>query len=147
MKHAMSETSRRRALQETYNTEHGIVPTTIVRAIMNINPASGTIDYLAIPKTPKGKNPLDADLDIGEKLQALRLEMFQAAENLEFEKAARMRDELKRLEGEAGGTSLAERPDEPYAAKRKKGGRAASGVRASVSVGAPKRATRKFKPR
>jgi excinuclease ABC subunit B len=147
MKHAMSETSRRRALQETYNTEHGIIPTTIVRAIMNINPASGTIDYLAIPKTPKGKNPLDADLDIGEKLQALRLEMFQAAENLEFEKAARMRDELKRLEGEAGSASLAERPDEPYAAKRKKGGRAASGVRASVSVATPKRATRKFKPR
>jgi excinuclease ABC subunit B len=147
MKHAMSETARRRALQETYNTEHGIIPTTIVRAIMNINPASGTIDYLAIPKTPKGKNPLDADLDIGEKLQALRLEMFQAAENLEFEKAARMRDELRRLEGEAGGASLAERPDEPYAAKRKKGGRVASGVRASVSVTTPKRATRKFKPR
>jgi excinuclease ABC subunit B len=145
MKQAMEETARRRSIQEAYNIEHGITPTTIVRAIMNINPASGTIDYLAIPKTPKGKSPLDADVDIGEKLQALRLEMFQAAENLEFEKAARMRDELKRLEGEAGGTSVAEGPYEPYATKRKKGGRVPSGVRPSVT--APKRATRKFKPR
>jgi excinuclease ABC subunit B len=145
MKFAMDETARRRSLQEAYNTEHGITPTTIVRAIMNINPASGTIDYLAVPKTPKGKSRLDADVDINEKLQALRLEMFEAAENLEFEKAARMRDELRRLEGEAGGTSVAEGPYEPYAAKRKKGSRASSGVRASVT--APKRATRKFKPR
>jgi excinuclease ABC subunit B len=145
MKHAMEETARRRSLQETYNTKHGITPTTIVRAIMNINPASGTIDYLAIPKTPKGKSPLDADIDISEKLQALRLEMFEAAENLEFEKAARMRDELKRLEGEAGGSSMAEGPYEPYGSKRKRGGRLPSGVRPSVT--APKRATRKFKPR
>ena len=112
---------------------------------MNINPASGTIDYLSIPKTPKGKSALDPDIDISEKLQALRLEMFEAAENLEFEKAARMRDELKRLEGEAGGTVSGEGSFEPYAAKRKKGGRVASGVRTSVT--APKRATRKFKPR
>src|SRR5579862_1023059 len=41
MKTAIGETDRRRALQVAYNTEHGIVPTTIVRSIMNINPASG----------------------------------------------------------------------------------------------------------
>ena len=41
------------------------------------------------------------EVDIGERLAAMRLEMFQAAENLEFEKAARLRDELKRLDYEA----------------------------------------------
>src|SRR5271166_5622634 len=49
MKHAMDETTRRRAVQRQYNTDHGITPTTIVRAVMNINPASGTIDYLNVP--------------------------------------------------------------------------------------------------
>jgi excinuclease ABC subunit B len=108
MKRAMDETERRRTIQEAYNAEHGITPTTVVRAIMNINPAAGTIDYLAVPKTPKGKSALDADVDLGEKIQVLRLEMFEAAENLEFEKAARLRDDLKRLEGEAGVAVLAD---------------------------------------
>ena len=55
MKSAMEETTRRRALQEAYNVEHGIVPPTVVRAIMNINPASGTIDYFNVPKLPEGR--------------------------------------------------------------------------------------------
>jgi excinuclease ABC subunit B len=143
MKHAMEETDRRRSIQEAYNKEHDITPATIVRAVMNINPAAGTTDYYAVPKTPKGQNPLDADVDPSEKIQALRLEMFEAAENLEFEKAARLRDELKRLEGTTG-ESIAEGPYEPYTNKRKKGSRG-SGVRASV--GAPRKPARRWKPR
>jgi excinuclease ABC subunit B len=145
MKHAMDETDRRRAIQEAYNLEHGITPATIVRAVMNINPAAGTTDYYAVPKTPKGKDPLDADVDPSERIQALRLEMFEAAESLQFEKAARLRDELKRLEGSAASESMESGTYEPYAAKRKKGSRAPSGVRASA--GAPKKAARKWKPR
>jgi excinuclease ABC subunit B len=145
MKHAMDETDRRRKIQETYNEEHGITPATIVRAVMNINPAAGTTDYYAVPKTPKGKNPLDADVDPSEKIQALRLEMFEAAESLQFEKAARLRDELKRLEGSSASDAMDSGAYEPYGGKRKKGGRAASGVRASA--GAPKKAARKWKPR
>jgi excinuclease ABC subunit B len=147
MKQAIEETGRRRTLQEAYNLKHGITPTTIVRAVMNINPAAGTIDYFSVPKTPKGKSALDTDMDVGEKIQALRLEMFEAAENLDFEKAARLRDELKRLQGAtaAAGGSVAEGPYEPYVAKRKKGGRVPSGVHSTIT--APKRTTRKFKPR
>jgi excinuclease ABC subunit B len=150
MQRATEETDRRRTIQEAYNAKHGITPTTVVRAIMNINPAAGTIDYLAVPKTPRGKSALDADVDISERIQALRLEMFEAAENLEFEKAARLRDNLKRLEGDAGVTALADAAYEPYVGKSKKGGRGAKRGGANeegAAVSAPKRATRKWKAR
>ncbi len=103
MKRAMSETDRRRVIQEAYNKEHGIVPATVIRAVMNINPASGTTDYFEIPKIPKaGKNGKVADVDTSEQIRAMRTEMFTAAEALDFERAARLRDELKRLEAIAG---------------------------------------------
>ena len=144
MKQAIEETSRRRTLQEAYNAEHGITPTTIVRAVMNINPAAGTIDYFTVPKTPRGGSARGGDVDASEQIQALRLEMFEAAENLDFEKAARLRDELKGMQGTAIGGSGTDAPYEPYGTKRKKGGRAAGSASA---VTTPKRTTRKFKPR
>ncbi len=128
MKYAMDETNRRRALQEKYNEEHGIVPTTIVRAIMNINPASGIIDYLNIPKygpgTHGGNGASKEDVDLSEQIQAMRLEMFNAAEALEFEKAARLRDELKKLQALAGGTNDgAGESYEPYGKPKKSSAR------------------------
>jgi excinuclease ABC subunit B len=124
MKGAMEETNRRRAVQERYNIDHGITPTTVVRAIMNINPASGTIDYLNVPKVRKGAHGDSAEStnDIEERIAAMRLEMFTAAEELDFEKAARLRDELKRLQGVAG-TSHDSKPPvaafDPYASGKK----------------------------
>jgi len=147
MKRAIDETARRRTLQEKFNTEHGIIPQTVVRAVMNINPASGMIDYLNIPKAPKGKGVEEGDIELGEKIAAMRLEMFTAAENLEFEKAARLRDELKRLEGLAGdaaGGALAERGFEPYGAKRKKSGTRARTTAPPAGFAAKRR---KWKPR
>ena len=146
MKYAMSETARRRTLQGKYNEEHGIIPTTIIRAVMNINPAAGTIDYFNVPKTPKaGAGGKIEDADLGEQIQAMRLEMFASAENLEFEKAARLRDELKRLEGLAGpNVSSDAGVYEPYGTKRKKSG--ARPAKAPKSFATQKRASRKFKP-
>jgi len=104
----MDETDRRRVIQEAYNKEHGIVPATVIRAVMNINPAAGTTDYFEIPKVPKpGKNGKIADVDISEQIRAMRTEMFTAAEALDFERAARLRDDLKRLEGLAGKDGIA----------------------------------------
>lgn len=123
MKQSIAETERRRTLQDAYNKEHGITPATVVRAVMNMNPESGVIDYLNIPKAKKGAAPEGEDLS--EQIQALRLEMFAAAENLDFETAARLRDQLKRLEGLGGVAEGAAAPDagyEPYGAKRKKSG-------------------------
>jgi excinuclease ABC subunit B len=126
MQFAMAETARRRILQEKYNTDHGIIPTTIVRAVMNLNPASGTMDYFHVPKSQKygAGAPAKTEEDLSEQISAMRLEMFTAAENLEFEKAARLRDELKKLEslaGVDGAKAIASEVAafEPYAAKRK----------------------------
>jgi excinuclease ABC subunit B len=143
MKTALGETNRRRAVQEQYNIDHGIIPQTVVRAIMNINPASGTIDYLNVPKIPRGDRPDargGAEGDIEERIAAMRLEMFTAAEGLDFEKAARLRDELKKLQGLAGaGTQGAqgaeETPFNPYAStkKAKRGARGAVKAKAAPS--------------
>ncbi len=122
MKFAMEETARRREMQGKYNTEHGIVPVTVVRAVMNLNPASGTMDYFNVPKTQKYGTTRAApktEEDLSEQIAAMRLEMFTAAENLEFEKAARLRDELKKLQALAGAEPAANDVTtfEPYAAK------------------------------
>lgn len=144
MKQAMDETARRRVIQEKYNTDHGIIPQTVIRAVTNLNPASGTTDYFEIPKVPKsGARKSEggkSDVDLTEQIRALRTEMFTAAENLEFEKAARMRDELKRLEALAGsgeadaGTSTYN----PYEASPKK-------AKASARSSEPKKASAKRK--
>ena len=158
MKQAIEETNRRRALQEDYNKEHGIVPQTVVRAVMNVNPAAGTIDYLNVPKLGRGgkAHSLAETDDLAEKIAALRLEMFTAAENLEFETAARLRDELKRLES-ASGFNASDAPPasgvsyEPYANKKGKrttrgsGAKGKMGAPAAKSPAAQKRASRKFR--
>ena len=155
MKRAMEETNRRRAVQREYNAKHGIVPQTVVRAIMNVNPASGTIDYLNVPKLPRGERPAagaPGESDIQERIAAMRLEMFTAAENLEFEKAARLRDELKKLqamagdgEGGAANANGSGAAFDPYASsgKRKSG---AVGKRGTAKAGM-QRNGRKFKTR
>ncbi|MEZ4229668.1 MAG: excinuclease ABC subunit UvrB [Polyangiaceae bacterium] len=112
MKFAMDETNRRRAIQQAYNAEHGITPETVRRAILEVSPSAGTSDYYAVPKGPsknkdgKGGTPAD-EAALAERLEELRQEMFSAAENLDFEKAARCRDDIKRL---TGGASPAEAP-------------------------------------
>ncbi|WP_394826307.1 excinuclease ABC subunit UvrB [Pendulispora albinea] len=160
MKQALEETSRRRAIQEAYNEEHGITPQTVVRAVMNVNPAAGTIDYLNVPKLGRGgkaESAAEAD-DLAEKIAQLRLDMFAAAENLEFETAARLRDELKRLEGLAGTNADAPPASgvsyEPYANKRgkrtargaAKGGKPGEKGRSSTAApSASKRPARKYR--
>jgi excinuclease ABC subunit B len=139
MNQAIGETNRRRELQTNYNIEHGITPATIKRAILEISPSSGNTDYYAVPRRKAGSAEApatngDSEADLAERIQAIRQEMFAAAENLKFETAARLRDELKRLQGGASDAVLAasaasaspapgrRRSDRPPAAKR---GRAA----------------------
>jgi len=113
MKFAMSETDRRREVQKAYNVEHNITPETIKRAILDINPASGQTDYYAVPRSSSaakkgGASEALPEAELFERIEALRQEMFAAAENLEFERAARLRDELRKLQGGNGSTETAE---------------------------------------
>jgi excinuclease ABC subunit B len=152
MAHALDVTARRRVLQEKYNTEHGIIPTTIVRSILNVNPASGATDYYDIPRSRSGdKRAPSAEEDLAERVTELRAQMFAAAENLEFEKAARMRDELRGLEGKT--TASAPEPEaaagyNPYASKRKTGTRLKSSKPTSDQKNwkAKQRRSSKWKP-
>ncbi|HEY6877006.1 MAG TPA: helicase-related protein, partial [Polyangiales bacterium] len=93
---SIEETTRRREKQRAYNTEHGITPRTVVRAIKSFDPSMGQGDYLAVPG-PAAKG--DETRDLGEQLEMLRSEMLLAAEALDFERAAQLRDQIRKLEG------------------------------------------------
>ena len=99
MRRAINETERRRERQQAYNEEHGITPATIKKNVEDVLSGlyQGDVDMnrvtAQIEKPLHGAN-LEAHLD------GLRTEMRKAAENLEFEEAARIRDEIKRLEAE-----------------------------------------------
>ncbi|UQA61812.1 excinuclease ABC subunit UvrB [Polyangium aurulentum] len=109
MRRAIQETNRRRERQEAYNIEHNITPATVTKAILDLSPTSGGRDYYAVPKgrnAANAKGPADPAMDAAERLEALRQEMFAAAESLEFEKAARLRDQIRMLKGEMSGEDV-----------------------------------------
>ncbi|CUH39388.1 Excinuclease ABC subunit B [Jannaschia seosinensis] len=97
MERAMAETDRRRTKQMAYNETHGITPATVRKNVEDVLAGlyKGDIDMnrvtAKVDKPTTGGN-LQAHLD------AMREQMRKAAENLEFEEAARLRDEVKRLE-------------------------------------------------
>ncbi|WP_299284031.1 excinuclease ABC subunit UvrB [uncultured Tateyamaria sp.] len=97
MERALSETNRRRAKQEAYNLEHGITPETVKKNVEDVLAGlyKGDTDQSRV--TAKIDNPL-AGGNLQTVLDGLRTDMRKAAENLEFEEAARLRDEVKRLE-------------------------------------------------
>ena len=131
MREAMDETARRRAVQNAYNEVHGIVPQTTVRSIDWSNPAMGAGDHLRIAATRGEEN---GEGDLGVRVDSLRARMLEAAEALDFEKAARLRDELRRLEGEVPGEQAA-RSYDPYHRTQKKAQRGAGEAIAKPAAG------------
>ncbi len=97
MQRAMEETERRRERQIAYNEEHGITPATVKKNVEDVMAGlyEGDVDMARVTATVD-KPLIGANLQ--SHLEGLRNEMLQAAENLEFEEAARLRDEIKRLE-------------------------------------------------
>ncbi|MGR3565816.1 MAG: excinuclease ABC subunit UvrB [Heliomarina sp.] len=97
MERALSETDRRRAKQIAYNEEHGITPETVRKNVDDIMAGlyQGDVDMNRV--TTKIDTKL-AGGNLQAVLDGLRTDMRKAAENLEFEEAARLRDEVKRLE-------------------------------------------------
>ena len=97
MERAIGETERRRAKQIAYNEEHGITPETIRKNVEDVLAGTfeGDVDMNRV--TAKVDKPVAGD-NLQAHLDGLREDMRKAAENLEFEEAARLRDEVKRLE-------------------------------------------------
>jgi excinuclease ABC subunit B len=108
MEYALSETERRRTLQAAYNAEHGITPESTTRALHALTPDTGGSDYVSVPLRDAG----DAQT-VAERADALRSEMLLAAEQLDFERAAALRDALTQLE-----KGLAPRGEQPGPASR-----------------------------
>jgi excinuclease ABC subunit B len=99
MQAAIDETNRRRAIQLAHNEKHGITPETIVKAIRDLamhkeNEAKKQVRHYDVKKVPKD--------EIQRLIRSLEAEMDLAAQNMEFEKAAELRDEIDLMKEEAG---------------------------------------------
>ena len=97
MRAAMGETDRRRALQAAYNEEHGITPQSIVKAIDEVMSSVYERDYMTPAATVDGTERFRNQQQLDAYMASLQEEMRAAAANLDFEKAASLRDKIKRL--------------------------------------------------
>jgi excinuclease ABC subunit B len=115
MERMIGETERRRALQQAYNEEHGITPTSIVKSIDQVKQGTTIADHKREPtesrgwfysgpeQLPKAADPVVRYLTLDQKrelVKQLRGEMLEAAQALDFEKAAELRDLIMQLETE-----------------------------------------------
>ena len=92
MERAMNETNRRRALQEAYNKLHGITPQSVKSTVQAL---------IRITDSMKDHKPDDmSDEELQELMKSVEDQMLSAAKDLDFERAAKLRDELFRLKGE-----------------------------------------------
>ncbi|MBW1987910.1 MAG: excinuclease ABC subunit UvrB [Deltaproteobacteria bacterium] len=96
MKRAMDETMRRRAVQERYNEEHGITPATIQKEIRAVFDSVFEADYVTVPVAEETSRYAGRD-ELEKLIASLEKEMREAARELSFEKAARLRDEIAGL--------------------------------------------------
>jgi excinuclease ABC subunit B len=98
MKTAIEETNRRRRIQEEFNRKHNITPETIKKKIRDIRESIYERDYWTVPLVAEEKEEYVPLENIDETIEKLRKEMRKAAQELEFEKAAVLRDKIKELQ-------------------------------------------------
>jgi excinuclease ABC subunit B len=97
MRAALDEMARRRVLQEAYNREHQITPQSIVKEIDDVLSSVYERDYLTVPAVSEKAEKFATRADLEAHMAALQAEMRAAAANLEFERAALLRDKLNAL--------------------------------------------------
>ncbi len=100
IRRTLDETNRRRELQERYNEEHGVTPTTIVKSISSLRDSIWEKDYVTVPLRDELAEPAIPAHELPELMESLRREMRKAAAALDFERAAVVRDRLRELEAE-----------------------------------------------
>ncbi|NLY76256.1 MAG: excinuclease ABC subunit UvrB [Firmicutes bacterium] len=96
MRRAIDETNRRRQKQLKYNQEHGITPESVRKAVRDLISAEQAAEEKV--EYEVGRNPQLTPDEIREKIKTLETEMLKAASKLEFEKAAELRDEMRKWE-------------------------------------------------
>jgi excinuclease ABC subunit B len=96
MRQALDETDRRRTIQQAYNAEHGITPTTVKRNITDLQMAVVEADYITVPIAADEGAEYQPE-QLPEIVAALEAEMKEAARALDFEKAAQLRDRIMAL--------------------------------------------------
>ncbi len=97
MKAAIGETSRRRALQAAYNAEHGITPTSVVKSIDDVLSSIYERDYMGVPEKTDKRPAFRTQAELDAHVTMLEREMKSAAANLDFEKAAALRDQVRAI--------------------------------------------------
>jgi excinuclease ABC subunit B len=102
MRRALDETDRRRERQQAWNREHGITPQSVKRGISDLGMAVAEADYLTVPLAAEEGAEYRPE-QVPEMVAALEAEMKAAAEALDFEQAATLRDRILRLKGAALG--------------------------------------------
>ena len=112
MQRAMDETERRRKKQMAYNAEHGITPRTIRKEVSAL---------LGISHRAEAGETAYSEQEKAARIEILKEQMQQAARELEFEEAAKLRDEIKKLMGETVTASKAVRPGMVGSAKKSRG--------------------------
>lgn len=96
MERAISETNRRRGIQEDYNAKHGITPKTIIKKVHEIIHATDVVEEKLISGLDKAPESMSEE-ELKQSIKKLSKLMKQAATDLQFEKAAKIRDEILEL--------------------------------------------------
>jgi excinuclease ABC subunit B len=96
MRHAMSETARRRTIQDAYNTEHGITPTSIIKQIDEVLSSVYERDYLTVPLAD-AREAFRTEGELRGEIARTEAAMKTAAADLDFERAASIRDRVRKL--------------------------------------------------
>ncbi len=101
IKFAVEETERRRKKQMEYNREHGITPESIKKSIHEVLKSVYEADYVTIPTGKEDLKVPETEEELEKTIKALEKEMRKHAKNLEFEKAAQIRDKITELKSQA----------------------------------------------
>jgi excinuclease ABC subunit B len=97
MQRAMDETDRRRAIQQAYNQEHGIIPQTIIRPVAMSLAGIAEADYVDMTAEADGLPDFKSQDELDKYIVGLETDMREAAKRFEFEKAAKLRDAVRDL--------------------------------------------------